>query len=160
MKLTVLRQHDEPNCTENIKVCNIRLFIVALLGPWLACPLVDRLSGLRANNGRGMRVMLVFIMLLAAVFYALLMCIPTVTRFDSDHKPAVSFFCGPERALLQHERCTDPACHSWDIRKVSYLHTVAFSYSLLAVTLSTAVNKTLDVHNVQTTIPHLPKYLT
>ena len=92
--------------------------------------------------------MLVFIMLLAAVFYALLMCIPTVTRFDSDHKPTVSFFCGPERALLRHERCTDPACHSWDIHEVSYLHTVAFSYSLLAVTLGTAVNITLDVYKV------------
>jgi hypothetical protein len=104
--------------------------------------------------------MLVFIMLLAALFYALLMCIPTVTRFDSDHKPAVSFFCGPERALLRHERCTDPACHSWDINEVSYLHATAFSNSLLAVTLNTAVTITLDVHNVQITIPHLPKNLT
>lgn len=97
------------------------LFIVALLGPWVACPLADRLSNLRANNGRGMRVMLVIIMLLAAVFYSLLMCIPTVTRFDSDHKPAVSFICGPEGALLHHERCNDPACHSWDTDEVSHL---------------------------------------
>jgi hypothetical protein len=97
---------------------------------------------------------------LAAVFYGLLMCIPTVTRFDSDHKPAVSFFCGPERALLRHERCTDPACHSWDIHEVSYLHTIAFSYSLLSVTLSTAVNITFDVHNAQTTILCMPKNLT
>jgi hypothetical protein len=94
---------------------------VALLGPGLACPLADRLSGLRANNGRGMRVMLVIIMLLAAVFYAVLMCVPTVTRFDSDHKPAVSFMCGPERALLHHERCNDPACHSWDMDEVCYV---------------------------------------
>jgi hypothetical protein len=102
--------------------------LVALLGPWLACPLVDRLSGLQANNGRGMRVMLVFIMLLAAVFYALLMCIPTVTRFDSDHKPAVSFFCGPEGALLRHERCTDPACHSWDTHEVGELNLINCQY--------------------------------
>lgn len=101
-------------------VCGFLFFIVALLGPWVACPLADRLSNLRANNGRGMRVMLVVIMLLAAVFYALLMCIPTVTRFDSDHKPAVSFICGPEGALLHHERCNDPACHSWDTDVVGY----------------------------------------
>jgi len=68
-----------------------------------------------------MRVMLVIIMLLAAVFYAVLMCVPTVTRFDSDHKPAVSFMCGPERALLHHERCNDPACHSWDMDEVCYV---------------------------------------
>lgn len=102
-------------------ICGFPFFIVALLGPWLACPLADRLSGLRANNGRGIRVMLVLIMLLAAVFYALLLCIPTVTRFDSDHKPTVSFICGPERALLHHERCNDPACHSWDTDEVGYL---------------------------------------
>jgi hypothetical protein len=155
----VLRQHYEPNCTVNLKVCGIQLFIVALLGPWLACPLVDRLNGLRANNGRGIRVMLVFIMLLAAVFYALLMCIPTVTRFDSDHKPTLSFFCGPERALLRHERCTDPACHSWDTHEVSYLHILVWEYNLLAIRLSIAVNIKHDVNNLWTTITRMPKNL-
>ncbi|XP_069691081.1 uncharacterized protein SP1173 isoform X1 [Periplaneta americana] len=102
--------------------------LVALLGPWLACPLADRLSGLRANNGRGMRMMLALIILLAAVFYALLMCIPTVTRFAPDHKPAVSFMCGPERALLHHERCMEPACHSWDIHEVGELNLLNCQY--------------------------------
>jgi len=46
------------------------------------------------------------------------------------------------------------------IQAVSYLHTVAFLYRLLAVTLSTAVSITLDVHNVQTTVPRMPKNLT
>lgn len=132
--------------------------LVALLGPWLACPLVDRLNGLRANNGRGIRVMLVFIMLLAAVFYALLMCIPTVTRFDSDHKPTLSFFCGPERALLRHERCTDPACHSWDTHEVGELNLINCQYDceaeyaeigkfgmLETQTTSTTTEETLDL---------------
>ncbi|PSN54364.1 hypothetical protein C0J52_14108 [Blattella germanica] len=83
---------------------------------------LDRMSGLRANNGRGLRVMLSVIIMLAAVFYALLMCIPTVTRFDSDHKPTVSFLCGPEGAILHHERCVHPACHSWDPKEVGELY--------------------------------------
>lgn len=125
--------------------------LVALLGPWLACPLADRLSGLRASNGRGIRVMLVLIMLLAAVFYALLMCIPTVTRFDSDHKPTVSFICGPERALLHHERCNDPACHSWDTDEVGELNLVNCQYDCESEHAEIGKLDMLEMHSMSTT---------
>ena len=101
------------------------VILVALLGPWVACPLADRMSGLRTNNGRGLRLMLAAILLFAGVFYALLMCIPTVTRFDPDRKPPVSFLCGTDGAILRHERCVQPACHSWDPKEVSKLPTFA-----------------------------------
>ncbi|KAJ9587951.1 hypothetical protein L9F63_018626 [Diploptera punctata] len=102
--------------------------LVALLGPWVVCPLADRMSGLRSNNGRGLRVMLALILLLAGVFYALLLCIPTVTRFDSDHKPGVFFLCGTDDAILQHERCVQPACHSWDPKQIGELYLTNCKY--------------------------------
>lgn len=56
---------------------------VALLGPAIAGPLADRLAGgyggnKRSKTGTYLRVMIAICMILAAIFYSLLMVVPTV----------------------------------------------------------------------------------
>lgn len=57
--------------------------IVALIGPFVAAPLADRLAGgfggaQRSKTGRYLRVMIAICLLLAVIFYWLLQLIPPI----------------------------------------------------------------------------------
>nr|CAD7429569.1 unnamed protein product [Timema monikensis] len=90
--------------------------LVAILGPLVVSPLADRLGG----SGRPIRAMLALCMFLSAVFYCLLMSIPTVRRIQP-RLPSVSFTCNPQGASVLQERCMEPQCHQWTQEMVGSL---------------------------------------
>lgn len=83
--------------------------LIAALGPLIVCPLADRIGG---SGGRSMRMLLSVTVLLAALCYALLMCVPTVQRFEP-RQPAVNFSCEPRGAAVLQERCMESGCYEW-----------------------------------------------
>nr|CAD7197746.1 unnamed protein product [Timema douglasi] len=90
--------------------------LVAILGPLVVSPLADRLGG----SGRPIRAMLALCMFLSAVFFCLLMSIPTVRRIQP-RLPSVSFTCNPQGASVLQERCMEPQCHQWTQEMVGSL---------------------------------------
>lgn len=72
---------------EEARIVSIVCPLVALLGPLVAGPLADRLGGggtgpKNNNTGRYLRVMIALTCVLGAVFYLLLMAVPTVIRLE------------------------------------------------------------------------------
>lgn len=58
---------------------------IALLGPLILCPLADYFarkngSNYKQKSGKYLRVMIAIILILGAIFYLLLLTVPTVVR--------------------------------------------------------------------------------
>lgn len=70
---------------EEARIVSIVCPLVALIGPLIVGPLADKLAGAgsggpRSNTGRYLRIMIAVTCVLGAVFYLLLMSVPTVIR--------------------------------------------------------------------------------
>jgi len=99
------------------RIISIVAPLVSILGPLIFGPLADRLAGKGSISGKFLRIMAVFTILLGALFYGLLMAVPSVTRFEA-RRPLVSFACDQEGALIFQERCTEErTCFHWKREK-------------------------------------------
>ncbi|CAH1159551.1 unnamed protein product [Phaedon cochleariae] len=95
--------------------------LIALLGPLVAAPLADRLaSGIggtpRSKTGRYLRMMIASCLVLATIFYWLLIVIPPIIRSP----PNVSFVCDERGGFILQDRCgADKTCYNWGSNKGS-----------------------------------------
>lgn len=90
--------------------------LVAALGPLFVCPLADRIGG---AGGRSMRIMLAIVILLSAVCYPLLMCIPHAFKGRGDIK--MDFICDSGRAEIS-QVCSENVCPNWPKTDTFELH--------------------------------------
>lgn len=91
---------------------------VALFGPLIVGPLADALAARAAGNtknkfGKYIRIMIATTLVLAALFYLLLLSVPTAVRLKS-RRPHVSFTSDSAGGIVLQERCTEERrCHQW-----------------------------------------------
>lgn len=66
------------------KIITVTAAFISALGPLIAGPLADRLAARRGTNGGGkhLRTMAAIAMILAALFYCLLLAVPSVNRIE------------------------------------------------------------------------------
>lgn len=83
---------------EEARIISIVAPCVALLGPLIVGPLADKMAGnsgsggnKQTQTGRYLRVMIALCFLLAAIFYLLLMLVPSVARFEVKYNILVNF---------------------------------------------------------------------
>ncbi|XP_026326657.1 uncharacterized protein LOC113235241 [Hyposmocoma kahamanoa] len=96
---------------------------VALLGPALLGPLIDKLSVGRGStggsngpsgSGRLLRIITALCLILSAVFYSLLLVVPYTERHEA-RRPRVLFMCDSEGAYVMQEVCTESmTCSTWE----------------------------------------------
>ncbi|EZA56010.1 uncharacterized protein LOC105278708 isoform X2 [Ooceraea biroi] len=106
---------------ENIRFVSMVSPAIAILGPLIAAPIADKLAGRQSNNdksstGRYLRVMIAVACIFSALFYSLLLLVPTVDRaLPSGGKgPGLKFNCDRRGAMIRQERCEDRfGCHRW-----------------------------------------------
>ncbi|XP_011687265.1 PREDICTED: uncharacterized protein LOC105449649 isoform X2 [Wasmannia auropunctata] len=105
---------------ENVRFVSMVSPAVAILGPLIAGPIADKLAGRQINNdksstGRYLRVMIAVACIFSALFYSLLMLVPTVDRaLPSGKGPGLKFNCDRRGAMVRQERCEDRfGCHRW-----------------------------------------------
>ncbi|XP_023310459.1 uncharacterized protein LOC108917887 [Anoplophora glabripennis] len=97
--------------------------LIATIGPLVAAPLADRLAGgfggaPRSKTGRYLRVMIAVCLVLATIFYWLLLAIPPILRSP----PNVSFACDEQGGFILQDRCgADRICYNWGSTKGSVL---------------------------------------
>jgi len=105
--------------------------LVSLIGPLLACLLADRWIAVKKSTtyGNYIRILTVIFMLLAAVFYALLLLVPRVERIEQ-HQPLASFACSHEGAFVFQQKCTEKKlCHNWKEPQTGNLQLTNCSYT-------------------------------
>lgn len=104
--------------------------LVSLLGPLLAGPIADRLAAKKqSQSGKYLRIMIAICVLLAAIFYAVLLSVPFVSRSES-RRPLVSFGCDSDGAIIFQERCSDEkTCFHWKNEKMGSLILTNCSYT-------------------------------
>jgi hypothetical protein len=80
---------------------------VAILGPLIAGPIADKLASRQSNNdksstGRYLRVMIAVACIFSALFYSLLLLVPTVDRAPLHGKgPNLKFNCDRRGAMVR-----------------------------------------------------------
>lgn len=116
--------------SEEIRTISMISPCVAVLGPLLAGPLADRVAASRRtpssisdkpnsrvpSNGRYLRVMIAVCCVFSALFYSLLLVVPSVKIIElpKEMKPAVKFSCDAKGAMIHQERCRNAiGCHRW-----------------------------------------------
>lgn len=89
--------------------------LISILGPLIAGPLADRWAA-RNGTAKHLRHMIAFCLVLAALFYALLLVVPTFKRSRyQDSDPIVSFGCDGEGSLIFQQQCVESkSCFHWD----------------------------------------------
>ncbi|CAH2062787.1 unnamed protein product, partial [Iphiclides podalirius] len=95
---------------------------IALLGPAILGPLIDKLSVGRGSTGgntspsgssRLLRTVTALCLVLSALFYSLLLAVPYTERHDA-RRPQVLFMCDAEGAYVMQEACAEGMrCNSW-----------------------------------------------
>ncbi|XP_045534115.1 uncharacterized protein LOC106708597 [Papilio machaon] len=110
---------------------------IALLGPAILGPLVDKLSVGRGSTGGGhtpsgsgrlLRFVTAACLILSAVFYSLLLAVPYTERHDA-RRPQVLFMCDSEGAYVMQEVCTEGMrCNTWPGQKKGVLAVGACEY--------------------------------
>ncbi|KAI5634323.1 MFS_1 like family domain-containing protein [Phthorimaea operculella] len=95
---------------------------IALLGPALLGPLIDKLSVGRgstggsnspSDSGRLLRIVTAVCLILSALFYTLLLAVPYTERHEA-RRPDVLFMCDGEGAYVMQKLCTeDKRCNRW-----------------------------------------------
>ncbi|XP_012525865.1 uncharacterized protein LOC105830811 isoform X2 [Monomorium pharaonis] len=105
---------------ENIRFVSMVSPAIAILGPLIAGPIADKLAGCQSNNdksstGRYLRVMIAVACIFSALFYSLLMLVPTVDRaLPAGKSPQLKFNCDRRGAMVRQERCQNRfGCHRW-----------------------------------------------
>jgi len=92
---------------ENVRFVSMVSPAVAILGPLIAGPIADKLAGHQINNdksstGRYLRVMIAVACIFSALFYSLLMLVPTVDRaLPSGKGPDLKFNCDWRGAMVR-----------------------------------------------------------
>uniref|UniRef100_A0A2A4JXZ6 Major facilitator superfamily associated domain-containing protein n=1 Tax=Heliothis virescens TaxID=7102 RepID=A0A2A4JXZ6_HELVI len=110
---------------------------IALLGPALLGPLIDKLSVGRGSTGGGtnpsgsgrlLRVITAACLILSAVFYTLLLAVPYTERHEA-RRPQVLFMCDEDSAYVMQEVCKeDMRCNRWSGEKSGVLAVTACEY--------------------------------
>ncbi|XP_029155210.1 uncharacterized protein LOC114928293 isoform X2 [Nylanderia fulva] len=107
---------------ENVRFVSMVSPAVAILGPLIAGPIADKLAGCQNNNdksstGRYLRVMIAVACIFSALFYSLLLLVPSVLgrNLSSGGKgPDLKFNCDRRGAMVRQARCEDRfGCHRW-----------------------------------------------
>ncbi|XP_077262016.1 uncharacterized protein LOC143897311 isoform X2 [Temnothorax americanus] len=105
---------------ENVRFVSMVSPAIAILGPLIAGPIADKLAGRQSNNdksstGRYLRVMIAVACIFSALFYSLLMLVPTVEcALPVGKGPGLKFNCDRRGAVVRQERCEDRfGCHRW-----------------------------------------------
>lgn len=109
---------------EEARLISIIAPLVAVCGPAIAGPLVDFLSSRKRNqksetgndNNACVRTVLSASVLLSAIFYSLLLSVPTVERLPP-RQPRVSFVCNEFGASLVQEKCNELGCYHFPNQK-------------------------------------------
>ncbi|PZC75860.1 hypothetical protein B5X24_HaOG205562 [Helicoverpa armigera] len=110
---------------------------IALLGPALLGPLIDKLSVGRGSTGGGtnpsgsgrlLRVITAACLILSAVFYTLLLAVPYTQRHEA-RRPQVLFMCDEDSAYVMQEVCKeDMRCNRWSGEKTGVLAVTSCEY--------------------------------
>lgn len=115
---------------------------LALLGPAIVGPLVDKLSVGRGStggsgstsggSGKVLRVLTATCLVLCAIFYLLLLAVPHTERHKA-RRPQVLFMCDEHKAYVLQEVCTEGMrCNHWTGVKKGVLAVSACEYSCLS----------------------------
>lgn len=107
---------------EESRIISIIAPLLSVAGPLVAGIWADKLAGKKGSlNGRYLRIMIAICMICAAIFYAILLAIPTLQRWEA-RRPSVSFACDDDGAMIFQERCTDEkTCYRWKKEKAGSL---------------------------------------
>ncbi|KAF9410041.1 hypothetical protein HW555_010758 [Spodoptera exigua] len=110
---------------------------IALLGPAVLGPLIDKLSVGRGSTGGGtnpsgsgrlLRVITAACLILSAIFYTLLLAVPYTERHEA-RRPEVLFMCDEDSAYVMQEVCKeDMRCNRWSGEKSGVLAVTACEY--------------------------------
>lgn len=103
---------------------------IALLGPAIVGPLIDKLSvgrgstgGSAGNSGSGrlLRIVTATCLILSTIFYSLLLTVPYTERHEA-RRPQVLFMCNADSAYVMQEVCKeDMRCNRWSGEKSGVL---------------------------------------
>ncbi|XP_037297227.1 uncharacterized protein LOC115452751 [Manduca sexta] len=103
---------------------------IALLGPAVLGPLIDKLSVGRGStggsagpsgSGRLLRMVTALCFILSAVFYTLLLAVPYTERHEA-RRPQVLFMCTEDSAYVMQEVCKENMrCNRWTGEKTGVL---------------------------------------
>lgn len=115
---------------EESRIISIVAPLVSLIGPLTVGILADKLAGKKGSQtGKYLRVLIAICMLGAALFYAILLAVPTLQRWEA-RRPQVSFACDGNGSMIFQERCTDEkTCYHWTKEKVGNLILTNCSYT-------------------------------
>ncbi|KAL0268951.1 UNVERIFIED_CONTAM: hypothetical protein PYX00_010719 [Menopon gallinae] len=112
---------------KNARLISFIAPLFATLGPVTVGPLVDYLCGKKRTdkspkNERStqIRTLLSLTILLSAVFYCLLLSVPTVQRL-TPRQPSVSFVCNEYGASLVQEKCNELGCYRFPDQKTGLI---------------------------------------
>ncbi|XP_045459822.1 uncharacterized protein LOC123670369 [Melitaea cinxia] len=129
--LSVGLDHGEARLISAVAPC------VALLGPAILGPLIDKLSVGRGSTGGGigpsgsgklLRVVTALCLILSALFYTLLLAVPYTERHEA-RRPQVLFMCDADGAYVMQEVCTEGMrCNKWEGEKSGVLAVSACEY--------------------------------
>lgn len=93
---------------ENVRFVSMISPAVAILGPLIAGPIADKLAGHQSNNdksstGRYLRVMIAVACIFSALFYSLLLIVPSVDRTLplGAKGPSLKFNCDRRGAMVR-----------------------------------------------------------
>ncbi|CAG9563094.1 unnamed protein product [Danaus chrysippus] len=110
---------------------------IALLGPAILGPLIDKLSIGRGSTGGGtipsgsgrlLRIVTAICLILSAVFYTLLLAVPYTERHEA-RRPQVLFMCDASGAYVMQEVCGEGMqCKRWQGEKSGVLAVSACEY--------------------------------
>ncbi|XP_068628197.1 uncharacterized protein SP1173 [Battus philenor] len=110
---------------------------IALIGPAILGPLIDKLSVGRGSTGGGaspsgsgrlLRIVTAVCLILSALFYTLLLAVPYSERHEA-RRPQVLFMCDADGAYVMQEVCTEGMrCNSWLGEKKGVLAVGACEY--------------------------------
>ncbi|XP_049888125.1 uncharacterized protein LOC126382357 [Pectinophora gossypiella] len=110
---------------------------IALLGPAILGPLIDKLSVGRGSTGGGngpsgsgrlLRMVTALCLILSALFYTLLLAVPYTERHTA-RRPQVLFMCDADGAYVMQEVCTEGMrCNRWPGEKTGVLAVGACEY--------------------------------
>lgn len=115
---------------EESRIISIVAPLISIIGPLTVGILADKLAGKKGSQtGKYLRVLIAICMLGAAIFYAILLAVPTLQRWEA-RRPQVSFACDGDGAMIFQERCTDEkTCYHWKKEKVGSLILTNCSYT-------------------------------
>ncbi|CAK1551833.1 unnamed protein product [Leptosia nina] len=110
---------------------------IALLGPAVLGPLIDKLSVGRGStggstgpsgSGKLLRIITALCLILSALFYSLLLAVPYTERHEA-RRPQVLFMCDADGGYVMQEVCTEGMrCNRWDGQKSGVLAVGACEY--------------------------------